>query len=216
LKPHQRPSYIIFDLGNVLVHIDPRSFLRSLSIDTAENRRYYQPFIVDIVKRYERGDEPTEKFFSNLDFLFNSERSRLRHDHGGKTFFSRADFGTAMLSILGEPVAGMEELVRHVSVSTPLGLLSNTNPLHYDHCLKTFPVLRSIPTHFLSYELNAFKPEVAIFERVLARLPFTPETILYIDDLAENVQAAGTLGIQTHQFVEAKELRQLFDELGLA
>ena len=216
LKTQRRPSFIIFDLGNVLVHIDPLSFLRSLSIDSAENRRYYQPLIVDIVKRYERGDESTEEFLANLDILFNSDSSRHKHDHGGKAMFSRSEFQAAMLSIIGDPVIGMEEVVRRMSASTPLGLLSNTNPLHFAYCLERFPVLRYIPTHFLSYQLRAFKPETEIFNRVAARLPFSPETVLYIDDLPDNVHAGEAVGFQTCLFVGVEKLMQLFHELGLA
>ena len=46
------PSFILFDLGNVLAHIHPIAFLQSLSINTPENRMYYKSSITEIAKRY--------------------------------------------------------------------------------------------------------------------------------------------------------------------
>lgn len=212
---HKQPSYVIFDLGNVLVHIDPAAFLRSLSIDTSENRGYYQSEIVDIAKRYERGDNSTEDFFANLDVLFNGRDKMPPRSQGGKDSFSQNDFRNAMLSIIGEPVEGMEDLVRRVGSSVPLGLLSNTNPVHFEYCLHRFRVLQDIPSHFLSYQLKAFKPEPEIFARVIERISLPPREILYIDDLAENVEAARVAGLMGHQFAGVKNIQQLFSDLRL-
>jgi glucose-1-phosphatase len=212
---HHPPSYVIFDLGNVLVRIDPSAFLRSLSVDTLENREYYKSKIIDIAKRYERGDESTNEFFANLDVLFNGRDRISPHSHGGKNSFSHDDFQKAMLSIIGEPIEGMENLVRRVGASVPVGLLSNTNPVHFEYCLRTFRVLHYIPTHFLSYQLKAFKPEPEIFARVIEQISFPPGEILYIDDLAENVEAARVAGLIGHQFVGVENIEQLFFDLKL-
>jgi putative hydrolase of the HAD superfamily len=202
-------------MGNVLVHIDPAAFLRSLSIDTPENRARYQSSIVEIVRRYERGDDTTAKYLSNLDVLFNSRDRAPDYHHGGKEYFSQFDFRNAMLSIIGAPVAGMEQIVRHVGARLPIGLLSNTNPIHFEYCLQKFPVLRHIPSHFLSYQLRAFKPEPEIFARVIEKIPLPPGEILYIDDLAENVDAARTAGLVGHQFIGVKNIQQVFSDLKL-
>jgi HAD superfamily hydrolase (TIGR01509 family) len=210
-----RPSYVLFDVGNVLVHIEPAAFLRSLSIDTSGNREYYRSKIIDIVKQYEKGDDSTEVFFDNLDLLFNGRDKRLHRNHGGRDHYSLDEFRNAMLSIVRLPVEGMEEIVRRVGTSAPLGLLSNTNPVHFDYCLQTFRVLQTIPTHFLSYRLKALKPEPEIFERVTAQIPFPRGEILYIDDLAENVDAARAAGLISHQFIGVKNIERLFSELKL-
>jgi HAD superfamily hydrolase (TIGR01509 family) len=211
----RRPSFVIFDLGNVLVHIEPAAFLRSLSIDTHDNRDYYHSKVVDIVKRYERGDDSTETFFTKLDILFNGRGSMQQHHHGGKDHYSLSEFRSATLSIIGAPVDGMEEIVRRVGASAHLGLLSNTNPIHFDYCLQTFRVLQFIPAHFLSYQLKAFKPEPEIFARVIERISLPPEEVFYIDDLIENVEAARSAGLLAHQFVGLKDTEKLFSDLKL-
>jgi glucose-1-phosphatase len=214
LKRH-RPSYVIFDLGNVLVHIEPAAFLRSLGIDTPDNRVFYQPRVVDIVRRYERGDDTTEVFFAHLDRLLNDTDKTIRHTHGGKVHFTVDDFRSAMVSIIGVPVEGMEDVVRRVGASVPVGLLSNTNPVHIEYCLRTFHILQAIPSHFYSYQLNAFKPEPEIFERAIDKISLPPGEIFYIDDLAENVEAARRAGMLAHQFVGLENIRQVLAELHL-
>ena len=143
-----QPGFVIFDLGNVLVYIHPEAFLQTLGIDSAENRRIYQKKVIDIVRTYERGEDSTEKFLDNLNSLFNVDDARSVQ-RGGNGRHSRDDFRRAMLSIIGRPVPGMEELVRSLSLKVPLGLLSNTNPLHFDACMESLRVLRFIPSRCL-------------------------------------------------------------------
>jgi putative hydrolase of the HAD superfamily len=199
----------------VLVHIEPAAFLRSLALDTPNSRAFYQPHVVNLARRYERGDDSTDVFFANLHRLFNDSDKTYRHPHGSKRNFTEGDFRRAMLSIIGAPVEGMEQIVRRVSASVPVGLLSNTNPVHIEYCLRTFHVLQLIPSHFFSYQLNAFKPEPEIFEHVLKQILFPPEEILYIDDLIENVDAAERAGMIGHQFVGVDNIRQVLAELQL-
>jgi len=211
----RRPSYVIFDLGNVLVHIHPAAFLQSLGIDTPENRSYYQKRVVEIAKLYERGDDSTDQFFANLDGLFNGNRDTTRHDHGLTRAFTPDDFRTAMLSVIGQPVDGMEALVRRLAPKVPLGLLSNTNPIHFDLCRRTLPVLRYIPSYFLSYQLKAFKPDIRFFERVSEILKLNPGEILYIDDLMENVDSARAFGFTAYHFEGPEMLERRLNELQL-
>jgi HAD superfamily hydrolase (TIGR01509 family) len=210
-----QPSFVIFDLGNVLVYIHPEAFLQTLGIDSPENRHLYQKRIIDIVRAYERGEDSTEKFLENLDKLFNVQGSgEVRH--GGNSLFSRGDFRRAMLSIIGRPVPGMEELVRSLAPKVPLGLLSNTNPLHFDSCMENLKALQFIPSHFLSYRLKSLKPESGIFEKAIELLQLHPRDILYIDDIRENIEAAERAGLNSHLFVGHEKLVTLLSGLGLA
>ena len=202
------PTFVIFDLGNVLVHIAPEAFLQTLGIDTPDNRTYYQKKITDIVKAYERGDETTNQFFARLDKLFNPPEASSSHRHGGNRVYSADDFRRAMLAIIGRPVAGMEEIVRNLSARVPLGLLSNTNPLHFDSCMEHLASLQFIPSHFLSYRLKSLKPDAKIFEQAVELLQLDAGDIFYIDDIRENVDAARRVGLNGHLFVGFEDLRE--------
>jgi len=208
------PAFVVFDLGNVLVYIHPEAFLQTLGIDSPENRRAYQRKVIDIVRAYERGEDPTEKFLDNLDKLFNaSENTRNHQNRNGR--FTRDDFKRAMLSIIGRPVPGMDDLVRSLSPLVPLGLLSNTNPLHFEACMGNLKSLQFIPSHFLSYRLRSLKPEPEIFRQMIELLKLDPHDILYIDDIPENIEAAGRAGLNGRLFVGREKLVVQLSELGL-
>jgi glucose-1-phosphatase len=209
-----QPAFVLFDLGNVLVYIHPEAFLQTLGIDSPENRRFYRKKVVDIAKAYERGVDSTEKFLQNLDRLFNAEHGGETR-HGESNLYSHDDFRRAMLSIIGRPVPGMDDLVRTVAPKVPLGLLSNTNPLHFDLCLESLSGLQFIPSHFLSYRLKSLKPEPSIFEQTIDLLHLDPHDVLYIDDIPENIETAKRSGLNGHLFVGHAELAALLSETGL-
>lgn len=201
----KKPGVVLFDLGNVLVRIHPEAFLGTLGIDTPENRKVYGPKVIEIVKRYERGGDSTEQYFSRLEGLLNH----------GEYHFEQKAIERAMLSVIGEPIEGMEKLVERVAAGNRVGLLSNTNPLHYHLCLENLPVLRHIAVHFLSYQLLALKPEPALYHAVIEAIELPAEEILFIDDIEENIAAARDAGMQGIRFTEARELYQELNTRGL-
>lgn len=203
----EKPSVVLFDLGNVLIRISPEAFLQNLGLDTPENRRFYQPHVTEIVRQYESGNDDTDDFLSKLDTLFNSRQAGAPHSSRlGR--YSRDDFRDAMLAIMQTPIEGMLELVTTLSSAVPLGLLSNTNPLHYEMCMGRFPALHHIHSHFLSYRLKSLKPHPEIFAKVTNKMAVSPGDVLYVDDLPENVEAGRRAGFRSHLFRGHQEFQQ--------
>jgi putative hydrolase of the HAD superfamily len=70
---------------------------------------------------------------------------------------------------------------------------------------------------FYSHELGFMKPDVRYFEAIVASLPFPPEQVLFIDDLAKNVASALSVGLRAEQFVHPRtpdgivQLKQLLE-----
>jgi putative hydrolase of the HAD superfamily len=108
------------------------------------------------------------------------------------------------------PVAGMEDLMTSLKGSYQLVLLSNTNEWHFEHCHKTFAVVRLFEHLALSYRLGCRKPDREIFEKALAMADARPEETLYIDDIPAYVESARRLGVQAICF---KDRDQLTDEM---
>jgi putative hydrolase of the HAD superfamily len=65
---------------------------------------------------------------------------------------------------------------------------------------------------FYSCRLGLAKPDPAIFEAVLDDLAATPQSVLFIDDRAENTLAATALGLQAVRFTSAEELPSQLDD----
>lgn len=82
----------------------------------------------------------------------------------------------------------------------PLTLLSNM-PLELSrHVTKSLPSLSTFERLIYSCDYGSIKPELAIYRNCLERLNAAPHDILYLDDRAENVEAAASLGINSVLF----------------
>jgi len=93
----------------------------------------------------------------------------------------------------------------------PLTLLSNM-PLELSrHVTKSFPGLSTFEYLIYSCDYGSIKPELAIYRNCLELLKAPPQDILYLDDRAENVEAAARLGITSVLFDTVEITSVLFD-----
>ena len=76
-----------------------------------------------------------------------------------------------------------------------LFLLSNTNDMHWQYCGHQLD--GCFERVFLSYEMRLAKPDTAIFAEVLRQAEIDASDTLFIDDNADNIAAAASLGIKT-------------------
>jgi putative hydrolase of the HAD superfamily len=68
---------------------------------------------------------------------------------------------------------------------------------------------------FNSSEFGIAKPDAAAFRHVLDSVSLGPEELLFIDDTQANVDAAESLGIQSHLFISSGELYKFLAEKGV-
>lgn len=195
-----KPKAVLFDLGNVLVSIRPGAFTDHLGIGRDQARREYQRPIIALVQRYESGQTTTSEYLDELSNLFQGR-------------FGQDALRKAMLKVIGEPVPGMETLVQSAATRNHVALVSNTNELHFTFCVERIPALRHINKFFLSYQLKASKPAPLYYKMVLEELRISPDSILFIDDLEENVEGARSAGMNGILFTTPKDLRETLMEL---
>ena len=85
-------------------------------------------------------------------------------------------------------------------VGFPLTLLSNM-PLELSrHVTESFASLSTFEHLIYSCDYGSIKPELAIYRKCLELLKVAPQDALYLDDRAENVEAAAGLGINSVLF----------------
>jgi HAD superfamily hydrolase (TIGR01509 family) len=89
-----------------------------------------------------------------------------------------------------------------------LGLLSNTDLLHFNYILSKFSMMRVFDKWILSYEVGFKKPAVEIFKIAIAWASVEPQKILFIDDTKKHVEVAISLGMQGIHFVSAEQLKK--------
>jgi len=110
---------------------------------------------------------------------------------------------------------GMEELVYRVSQKAKVGLLSDTDPIHWNFIRQRWPWIGRIKYPTLSYQLGVMKPNRAIYLAAAAHVKVPPQQCLYIDDLQANVDGAHAIGMRAVLFENIDGLTQKLNDLGL-
>lgn len=117
-------------------------------------------------------------------------------------------------AVLGEPLPGIEPMVRRLADDYPLYVFSNTNPAHIAHFT---PRYRALLTHFrqvvTSCALAARKPEPEAFLRLTKLLGKEPAQIAFFDDLEENVAGARRAGLQAWRVTTPREIEAIAGSL---
>jgi len=193
---------IFFDLGNVILPFDHFQIAEKLS-QFSRQKEFQDP----------------KKIFS---YLFDFENGAINSFDLGKVSsqeFFRAIKERLDLSVPFDEFVPIwcdifveDQEVTHLILSLKrkwrLGLLSNTDPLHFNYILSKFPVMRAFDKWILSYEVGFKKPAIQIFRKAMEWASVKPEKILYIDDTKEYVEVAGSLGIQSIHFISASQLKE--------
>jgi 2-haloacid dehalogenase len=101
------------------------------------------------------------------------------------------------------------------AAGVPTYVLSNASAETWPHAVERFPFLSRFDGVLLSGEVGVAKPDPEIFDELCRRFDLRPESTVFIDDRAVNVDAARALGFTAHHFSTAEALRAELVRLGL-
>ncbi len=187
---------VIFDLGRVMVTIAPcrpkfAALMRAIGV--APEEAFARFWRAPEVLAHNTGEISSEQFYQMV-------RDRFGLD------YSWPEFAEAW-SDLFEPMPGMEELFTQAAATRKVGILSDTDPLHWRQARKVLPCLdRAAPT--LSYIVGKVKPDAAMYRAAAENCGAAPNRCVFIDDLEGNVQGARDAGMVAVQFTNAEALRR--------
>jgi putative hydrolase of the HAD superfamily len=199
-----RPEAVIFDFGNVICAFDVGRFIRAIAASAGRSEADILPAMPAIGKlaaAYETGLVTSDEFFRRLCSIT------------GITV-DRSSFVAAYTGIF-TPIEDTFALVRALKPSYRLGLLSNTNELHFLHNIRTVEIFPLFDAVSLSYEVRAMKPARAIYDDMLRKLDLSAGRCVYIDDVEENVRAAQQLGMRALHYTGPEALRTALREAGV-
>jgi putative hydrolase of the HAD superfamily len=196
------PRIVLFDLGNVLVHIDLDAFWDSLGLNETSKRAAFTEGYGKLTRQYETGLIPTEIFLSALHALFIKK-------------FTLGQLQRAFENVITEPIEGMLELVKEISVTRQTVLVSNTNELHYTLSYARLESLPALHKHYLSYRLKVMKPDEGFYQAIIKDLHAHPSEMLFIDDLESNIDGARAAGMQAICFEGVEKLKWELIQLGI-
>ncbi|MFA6456304.1 MAG: HAD family phosphatase [Bacteroidota bacterium] len=191
-------SVVLFDLGRVLMHIDFDAFPNGLGLTTPSLRSQYdQKKVQQTVRSYETGNSSTEEFFDSLYAIFQQQ-------------FSREQIRNAFDGIIVSDNVEIVPFVEQIRQQYRIAILSNTCESHWEKVLRISSVIKMFPDTFTSFHLGVMKPEKNIFEKVCALLHVEIGSVIFIDDLQENVDGARAAGMKGIVFHNADQLQKDF------
>lgn len=185
---------IIFDLGGVVIDLDRLKAveaLKKLGVSDAPDLlgEYAQkgPFL-----KLETGEISSSEFYDLLLAKCNEGTTCTRIRDAFEEF------------LLGIPPERLEMLEKLRQKGYGLYVLSNTNPVMYNHWIdREFKKAgKSINDYFdgivASFQEGTCKPDPEIFKRVTDRYCLDPSETIMLDDSATNIKAAESVGLKTN------------------
>ena len=181
---------IIFDLGGVLLNINPLLSLLEfeklcgITQEELKNRLASE----HIFEKFDTGSLGASQFRNELCRIMDCTLADEQIDHAWNTL------------LLNFP-AHRVNLLRQLRKNYRIYLLSNTNSIHFEHYTREFFETYGIPMSelfdklFLSYEIGMHKPDTGIYSYVLQHAGLVPAECVFIDDSLPNIEAASALGL---------------------
>ena len=189
---------IIFDLGNVLVKLNPEGCIGAFkAIGMGE--------LVDSNPQSE-GMKLMSKL--GVGMITTEEFCEAARKLTGTDVMNGEIINAANKMLVEIPDEKKERLLQLKKAGYRLFLLSNTIDIHWDYCVdhlfpyQKYGVEDYFEQCFLSQRMHLAKPNARIYEEVIRQANIHPDETLFIDDLKENCEAAEKLGIHTFQNVK--------------
>ena len=190
---------VLFDLGGVLLEVGGVGPMQKLSGIDSDEGLWARWLGCRWVQQLEAGRCTPEEFAAGVVA-----------DWG--LALAPADFLATFGAWVNQPFPGAPELVAETGAAARIGCLSNTNAFQWDAHFGDLPLIGAFEFRFLSFELGLVKPDPAIFEAVAAGLPASPESVLFLDDNAVNVEAAAAYGFAARHVRGVGEARRALVE----
>jgi 2-haloacid dehalogenase len=195
---------VVFDIGNVLIHWDPRALYR---------------------KMFSSEDE-VEWFLGHVctaDWNLEQDRGRSFEDaiaeatsrHPGHAEAIAAYHHRWHETVIG-PIEGTVAILAELKAQgTPLYAITNWHQDKFRETRARFSFLDSFRDIVVSGDERLVKPDPAIYRLLLERNGLEASSCLFIDDSPKNVAGAEAVGMKAHHFTGPETLRAELMRAGL-
>jgi 2-haloacid dehalogenase len=200
-----RIRVVVFDLGGVLLDWNPRYLYRKLfgGDEVAMERFLAEVCTIEWHRAHDLG-APPERTCTQL---------AQAHPEQAELIWAWSQRSEEMIA---GPIDGSVRLLGELKAEgVPCYALTNMERETYPLRRERFPFLGWFDGTIVSAVEGVAKPDPAIFELLLDRFDLTPSETLFVDDSADNVQAAKRLGMHAIEFRSPDRLRATLAEAGL-
>lgn len=196
---------LLFDLGGVLIDIDfDRVFRHWASLSGRPLPDIREQFVFDgHYARYERGETDDATFFNHVRRMLDLDASDDQILEGWNAVFVGLN-------------RGVLEMVRKAAGQVPSYAFTNTSGSHQRAWSAAYPdIAATFRQVFSSAEMGMRKPERPAFDAVVRQVGVDARSILFFDDMPENVAGARAAGLQAVLVRSPADVRSGLAGLGL-
>lgn len=186
---------LLFDLGGVLVEVGAYPFPAEWAADPVFFATHKED-VFEFISMLEKGAVSPEDFARQLISHFSLS-------------VGEADLLAAFRAWPKDLYPHVPEMLGALRGTYKLAVLSNSNAVHWPRLMGEFDLGQFFEHMFSSHQFGAVKPEPEAYEKALAILQEPPDSVLFLDDKIENVEAARTLGLQTLHVTSPHDLAAL-------
>ncbi len=200
---------VVFDFGGVLFDWNPHHLYRKLIADDHERQWFLDTICTQAWNTEQDAGRPLAEGTRCLIEQYP------HHEHLIQAYYDR--WHEMLRGSLPEGVAILRAL-HHANM--PLFGLTNWSAETFPYALANYPFLQCFRDIVVSGKLKLIKPDPAIYHaslgQVRAHLPdIQPAEVVFIDDVAGNIDAAVALGWQGIHHVSAERTAGQLRELGV-
>lgn len=195
---------VIFDVGNVLYRWDLRCLFEKLIHDSKELDWFLDNVVTPQWHFQHDEGRPLDEMVAERIGEFPKYRNHI------------AAYRTRFNETIPGPVDGSLELVERLAANDiALYGITNFGAEFWAKFYPTAPIFEHFRDIIVSGEEQIAKPDPAIFHLALDRSGIAAEQALFIDDRADNIAAAESLGFKGHIFIDAPTLDALLQKYNL-
>ena len=192
---------VLFDYGMVLSAApDPAARARMLSLTNLSQEQLHRGYWAHR-HAYDRGDLTAESFWNAAAA---STHAILTPEQLAALIAADVDYWSTLNPLMLTWARGLQQ------ASIPTGILSNLPGPMETGLRARYRWIDDFTHNTWSHSLNLAKPELAIYLHAAQGLRTTSENILFLDDKAENIEAAHAVGMQAiHYTTHAAFLHEM-------
>ncbi|WP_421696316.1 HAD family hydrolase [Aestuariivirga sp.] len=195
---------VVFDIGNVLIHWEPRALYRKIFASEDEVECFLGNVCTsDWNLEQDRGRSFTEAV---------AEATARHPDHAEAIAAYHHRWAETIVGPIAGTVAILEELAAR---DVPLYAITNWHQDKFRETRLRYPFLGLFRDIVVSGDERLVKPDPAIYELLLQRNGLAASSSLFIDDSLKNVKGADAVGMTGVHFTTPEALRVTLTGLGL-
>lgn len=189
-------------MGNVLVFLDHNRALQSISRISGLDVSLIEKILLSdsLIFDFELGLITSEELYNVIIDISPNQ-------------FSLNDFSKAASDMftINQDIIPILKKVKEKNIK--LILISNTNEIHWNFLKDRLEVFKLFDQFVLSFKVKSSKPDEKIYKEAVSSSQALFSECLFIDDIKENIDAAKSLGIKTHHFINNELLKKKLESL---